>query len=125
MKLYGTIAVRVQATDILRAPGFFDKLRRAFGGRPDLRTGKMRSAIAGVWRAFELHRVQFEAFVDRLGAAIAAAMPTATVEVETAEARVVRPDANQPQEQAQRPAAAYYDPYVAYYPSPLGFVAET
>src|SRR5262245_41026164 len=45
MKLYGTIAVHVQAADILRAPGFFDKLRRAFGGKPDLRTGNMRSAI--------------------------------------------------------------------------------
>jgi hypothetical protein len=45
MKLYGTIAVHVQAADILRAPGFFDKVRRAFGGKPDLRTGKMRAAI--------------------------------------------------------------------------------
>ncbi|HEX2691077.1 MAG TPA: hypothetical protein VHN14_30895 [Kofleriaceae bacterium] len=45
MKLYGTIAVRVQAADILRAPRFFDRLRSAFGGKPDLRTGKMRAAI--------------------------------------------------------------------------------
>jgi len=45
MKLYGTVAVHVQAVDILRAPGFLDKLRRAFGGKPDLRTGNMRSAI--------------------------------------------------------------------------------
>ena len=45
MKRYGTIAVHVQAADILRAPKFFDKVRSAFGGKPDLRTGKMRAAI--------------------------------------------------------------------------------
>lgn len=45
MKLYGTIAVHVQAADILRAPKFFEKVRKAFGGKPDLRTGKMRAAI--------------------------------------------------------------------------------
>ncbi len=45
MKLYGIIAVHVQAADILRAPRFLDKVRSAFGGKPDLRTGKMRAAI--------------------------------------------------------------------------------
>jgi hypothetical protein len=45
MRLYGTIAVHVQAADILRAPRFLDKVRSAFGGKPDLRTGKMRAAI--------------------------------------------------------------------------------
>jgi hypothetical protein len=45
MKLYGTIAVHVQAADILRAPKFFEKVRRAFGGKPDLRSGKMRTSI--------------------------------------------------------------------------------
>jgi hypothetical protein len=45
MKLYGIIAVHVQAADILREPRFFDKIRSAFGGEPDLRTGKMRAAI--------------------------------------------------------------------------------
>ena len=45
MKLYGIIAVHVQAPDILRAPKFLDRVRSAFGGKPDLRTGKMRSAI--------------------------------------------------------------------------------
>jgi uncharacterized membrane protein YgcG len=45
MKLYGTIAVHVQAADILRTPKFFEKVRKAFGGKPDLRTGKMRAAI--------------------------------------------------------------------------------
>ncbi len=45
MKLYGTIAVHVAAADILRTPKFWDKLKRAFGGKPDLRTGKMKAAI--------------------------------------------------------------------------------
>jgi hypothetical protein len=246
MKLYATLAVRVEATEILRAPGFLDKLRRAFGGTPDLRTGEMRSAIeaaalveavrdalrkigatdaislvidgtvlfhdreghpddlgdlflafaenesvfgqgfeelrlavehreAGLHlvvevqarpvhaptapairiivsgridaltprpgddaesyrkraepvaadpRALEVHRLQFEAFADRLRAAIAAAMPTASVEVEAAEARVVRPDPEQRPPQALPPDAAGYDPYTAYYPSPLGFLPE-
>lgn len=45
MKLYATIAVHVRAADILRAPGWFERIRRAFGGQPDLRTGELRSAI--------------------------------------------------------------------------------
>jgi hypothetical protein len=45
MKLYGTIAVHVQAEDILRAPKFFEKVRKAFGGKPDLRTGQVRAAV--------------------------------------------------------------------------------
>jgi hypothetical protein len=246
MKLYATIAVRVQAAEILRAPRFLDKLRRAFGGRPDLRTGTMRSAIeaaavvegvrdalrklgatnaislviddtvlfhdrdgkpddlgdlflafaenesvfgqgfdelrlavehreAGLHlvieiqarpvhargapairtvvsgriealqprpgedaesyrkraepaardaQALEVYRLQFEAFVARLRDAIAAAMPTASAEVETAEARVVRPDPERPAEQPQLPGAPGYDPYIAYYPSPLGFASD-
>lgn len=247
MKLYGTIAVHVAAADILRAPRFFDKVKKAFGGKPDLRTGKMRAAIeatalveatrdalkklgannavslviddtvlfhdrdgkeddlgdlflafsdnasvfgqgfeelrlavehreAGLHlvmetqartvhaktapairiivsgrvealtpkpgedaesyrkraepiaadpKALELYRVQFEAFVESVKAAIAAAMPTGRAEVEVAEARVVRPDPKADQAQPQQPSARYYDPYMAYYPSPLGFVAET
>jgi hypothetical protein len=246
MKLYAIIAVRVQATEILRAPRFLDKLRQAFGGTPDLRTGEMRSAIeaaalveaardalrkvgatnaislviddtvlfhdreghpddlgdlflafaenesvfgqgfeelrlavehreaglhlvvevqarpvhaptaaairiivsgridaltpkpgddaesfrkraepvAGDPRALEVHRMQFEAFVDRLRDAVAAAMPTAKAEIETAEARVVRPDPEHRPEQAQPSDTPGYDPYLAYYPSPLGFLPE-
>jgi hypothetical protein len=45
MKLYGTIAVHVEAADILREPKFFERVKRAFGAKPDLRTGKMRAAI--------------------------------------------------------------------------------
>jgi uncharacterized membrane protein YgcG len=249
VKLYGTIAVRVQAADILRAPTFFEKVRRALGGKPDLRSGQVRAAIeatalveatrdalrqigisdaislvidetvlfhdragkpddlgdlfeafddnasvfgqgfetlrlavehheaglhyvievqartvvakdapairvivsgrieaitpkpgedAEAYRkraepvasdpeALELYRTQFEAFVERANAAIAAAMPTGRAEVEVAEARVVRPDAKVQREEPpqQRVDSYYYDPYMAYYPSPLGMVAET
>ncbi len=45
MKLYGAIAVHVAAEDILRAPRFFEKIKRAFGGKPDLRTGRVRAAL--------------------------------------------------------------------------------
>jgi hypothetical protein len=45
MKLFGAIAVYVEAEDILRAPGFFEKIKRAFGGKPDLRTGRVRAAL--------------------------------------------------------------------------------
>jgi len=245
MKLYGTIAVHVQAADILRAPRFFERVKKAFGGKPDLRTGRVRAAIeatalveasrdalrklgasnavslvidetvlfhdrdgkpddlgdlflafhdnssvfgtgfdelrlavehreaglhivlevqarsvhavnapairiiasgriealtpkpgedaaayrkraepiAGDAKALEMHRVQFEAFVERVREAIASAMPTARAEVDVAEARVVRP--TEGKQEAQPPDARNYDPYVAYYPSPLGFVAET
>lgn len=45
MKLYGTIAVHVAGEDILRRAGLFDRMRRAFGGNPDLRTGNMRASL--------------------------------------------------------------------------------
>jgi hypothetical protein len=45
MKLYGAIAIHVHAVDILRTPGVWDKIKRAFGGKPDLRTGKQRASI--------------------------------------------------------------------------------
>ncbi len=45
MKLYGAIAIHVQAEDILRAPSTWEKLKRAFGGKPDLRTGRQRAAL--------------------------------------------------------------------------------
>ncbi len=45
MKLFGAIALHVEAEDILRAPRFFEKIKRAFGGKPDLRTGRARSAL--------------------------------------------------------------------------------
>jgi hypothetical protein len=45
MKLYGTIAVHVRGLDILREPGWTERIRRAFGGSPDLRTGRMRASL--------------------------------------------------------------------------------
>ncbi|MEJ7600838.1 MAG: hypothetical protein WKG01_23235 [Kofleriaceae bacterium] len=45
MKLYGSIAIHVQGEDIMRNPGFLERLKRAFGGKPDLRSGRMRAAI--------------------------------------------------------------------------------
>lgn len=45
MKLFGAIAVHVQAEDILRQPRFLEKIRKAFGGKPDLRTGRVRHSL--------------------------------------------------------------------------------
>jgi hypothetical protein len=85
---------------------------------------KRAEPIATDPKALELYRAQFEAFVERVRDALAAAMPTAAkVEIEVAEARVVRPDGKEA-EQAQAPDSRAYDPYLAYYPSPLGMVAE-
>lgn len=45
MKLFGQIAVHVHGEQVLRRPGFLDKVKRAFGGDPDLRTDRMRASI--------------------------------------------------------------------------------
>ena len=45
MKLFGQIAVHVRSEEILRRPGFLDKIKKAFGGEPDLRTERMRASI--------------------------------------------------------------------------------
>lgn len=45
MKLYGTIAIHVSGEQILRRPGWLDRIRGAFGGEPDLRTGRMRASL--------------------------------------------------------------------------------
>jgi hypothetical protein len=246
MKLYGTIAIYVHAEDILRTPRFWDKLKRAFGGKPDLRTGHQRASLeataiveasrdalrklgatnavalvidntvlfhdrdgkpddlgdlflafhdnssvfgegfdelrlavehheAGLHlvmelqarsehpkgvpalrlvisgriealtpragedaeayrkraepialdtKALELYRAQFTAFVERVRDALAAGMPTARVEVETAEPRIVRPDPNAKQPPPVSPDDRNYDPYLYYYPSPMFFVAD-
>jgi hypothetical protein len=221
MKLYGALAIHVHAEDILRTPRFWDKLKRAFGGKPDLRTGRQRAALeataiveaardalrrfgannaislvidntvlfhgfdelrlavehheAGIHhvmelqarsehpkgvpamrvvisgrvealtpksgedadayrkrveplvndaKALELYRVQFTGFVDRVRDALATAMPTARIEVEAAEPRVVRPDANATEPQAESPSSRGYDPYLYYYPSPMFYVAD-
>jgi hypothetical protein len=246
MKLYGAIAIHVHAEDILRTPRFWDKLKSAFGGKPDLRTGRQRASIeataiveaardalrklgatnaislvidntvlfhdrdgnpddlgdlflafhdnssvfgegfdelrlavehreAGLHhvmelqarsvhpksvpalrlvisgriealtpragedadayrkrveplandaKALELYRTQFTAFVDRVRDALAATMPTARVEVETAEPRVVRPDPNAKDAQPEPPDSRHYDPYLYYYPSPMFYVTD-
>jgi len=45
MKLYAAIAIHVRGEEVMRDPRFLDKLRRAFGGKPDLRSGRMRASI--------------------------------------------------------------------------------
>jgi hypothetical protein len=248
MKLYGAIAIHVHAEDILRTPRFFEKIKQAFGGKPDLRTGRQRAALeataiveaardalrrlgatnaislviddtvlfqdrdgepddlgdlflafhdnssvfgegfdelrlavehreAGLHvvmelqarsvhprgvpamrlvisgrvealtprrgedadayrqrveplandvKALEMYRVQFTAFVDRVRDALATTMPTARVEVETAEPRIVRPDpdAARRDPQQESPDSRGYDPYLYYYPSPMFFVTD-
>src|SRR5438876_511081 len=145
MKLYATIAVHVQATGILRAPRFLDKLRRAFGGRPDLRTGTMRSAIeatavvegvrdavrkVGANNAISLVIDETVLFHDRdgkpddLGDLFLAFAENESVfgqGFDELRLAVGRPEGR---DQPQPPDAPGYDPYVAYYPSPLGIVPE-
>ncbi len=45
MKLHGTIAVEVAGEEILERPGLLARVRKALGGDPDLRTGRMRAAL--------------------------------------------------------------------------------
>ncbi|HEY5921416.1 MAG TPA: hypothetical protein VIV11_07085 [Kofleriaceae bacterium] len=246
MKLYGTIAIHVHAEDILRTPKFWDKLKRAFGGKPDLRTGHQRASleataiveaardalrnlgatnaislvvdntvlfhdrdgkpddlgdlflafhdnssvfgegfdelrlavehheaglhvvielqarsehpkgtpamrvvisgriealtprpgedaeayrkraepIAGDTKALELYRAQFTAFAERVRNALAATMPTARVEIEKAEPRIVRPNPNAKDAAPEPPDSRNYDPFLYYYPSPLYFTMD-
>jgi hypothetical protein len=45
MKLVGTVHVFVSGEEVLRQPRFWDKVVRAFGGEPDMRTGQARSSL--------------------------------------------------------------------------------
>lgn len=45
MRLHGVIAIGVAGETLLRRPGVWDKLKSAFGGTPDLRTGKQKAAL--------------------------------------------------------------------------------
>jgi hypothetical protein len=45
MKLHGTVAVDVAGEEILERPGLLARVRKALGGDPDLRTGRMRAAL--------------------------------------------------------------------------------
>lgn len=78
--------------------------------------------IASDRKALEMYRLQFTTFVERLREALASALPTARVEIEVAEPRVVRPgpEARKPPD----PRAREYDPYDAYYPNPMGMMAN-
>ncbi len=45
MKLYGTITVDVAGEEILKRPGLLARIHAAFGGQPDLGTGRVRAAL--------------------------------------------------------------------------------
>jgi uncharacterized membrane protein YgcG len=45
MKLHGIIELTVAGERVLRAPGFWDKVKAAFGGEPDLRTDTVRASL--------------------------------------------------------------------------------
>lgn len=45
MKLLGTIEFHIPGERILREPTFWDRVKKKFGGEPDLRTNKLRSAL--------------------------------------------------------------------------------
>lgn len=45
MKLHGMIDIRVHGEQVLRDPGFWDKVKKAFGGSPDLRTDRVRTSL--------------------------------------------------------------------------------
>jgi hypothetical protein len=45
MKLHGVIEIKVHGERVLRDPGFWDKVKRSFGGTPDLRTDRVRTSL--------------------------------------------------------------------------------
>jgi len=45
MKLYSTVRVDMKEHEIVRQPGVFARLQRAFGGEPQLATGRVRAAL--------------------------------------------------------------------------------
>lgn len=45
MKLHGMVDLHVSGERILREPTFWDRLKKRFGGEPDLRTDRMRAAL--------------------------------------------------------------------------------
>lgn len=45
MKLHGVIELTVAGERVLRAPNLWDKVKRAFGGEPDLRTDTVRASL--------------------------------------------------------------------------------
>jgi uncharacterized membrane protein YgcG len=45
MKLHGAVELRVSGETILREPSFWDRVKKKFGGEPDLRTDRRRAAL--------------------------------------------------------------------------------
>jgi hypothetical protein len=45
MKLHGIIDIKVEGERIMRDPVFWDKIKKAFGATPDLRTDRMRATL--------------------------------------------------------------------------------
>jgi len=45
MRLHGVIELAVPGERVLRQPNLWDKVKRAFGGEPDLRTDKMQASL--------------------------------------------------------------------------------
>jgi len=79
---------------------------------------KRAEPIATDPKALEVHRLQFTSLVERVRDALAGAMPTARVDVELDEPRIVRPSATPGDKVEQSPSARTYDPYDHYYYSP-------
>nr|MBA3542069.1 hypothetical protein [Deltaproteobacteria bacterium] len=78
--------------------------------------------VASDAKALAMYRLQFTTLVDRLRDSLATSLPTARVEVETAEPRIVRPGTETPR--VPPPDAPNYDPFDAYYPGTLGVVTN-
>lgn len=75
----------------------------------------------------EASRLAFESFVQRLQAALAAALPEAQVVLAKTESRLVKPrsqDMARPEQGPAQPMAPGYDPFVTYYPSPMGMMLD-
>ena len=250
MKLHGVIEVHVNGEAIVRQPRFWDKIKKAFGGEPDLRTGKTRAqleaqvVVDGARQAFsglgvnnavtlviddhvlyqdkdgkqddlgdlflafhdnasvfgesfrllrlavehaeaglhyvaeiiartehparepaarvvisgrvtafepkpgesaedyqarvepltkeparlEAHRLQFEAFVQRVESALKSAMPEAEIALKTAEAQIEKPSTRRNSDRPSpvtRPEDPRYDPYMTHYPSPMDGLLAT
>jgi hypothetical protein len=45
MRLHGVIELQVPGEQVLRQPNVWDKVKRAFGGEPDLRTNRIRMSL--------------------------------------------------------------------------------
>jgi hypothetical protein len=68
---------------------------------------------------YEVHRRQFDNFVERVADAIRKSLPEARVEVRSADAMIVRPT-TQParRREPEPPTSPRYDPHELYYPNP-------